>query len=208
MWKPAEFCYLLNTDPLFPLLGHLGDGDGEDTVLQGGLDVVLVDASGEVEGPLELADAAFLDPDAVGRARRLGYRIVACGRNLLVGGVFGFVLYARLLRRGFGGLVVIAIVGAGGVAPFDATIDDNGLLVAEVDIQCLFVVDTRELALENERVFSLVYVELGLEQTTGVGAAGSRDEEGVLQQAPERGAGRRVLVGVIAWEERHVVEGA
>lgn len=90
---------------------RLGNDNGEDAVLQAGLDSVLVNTTGEGEGALELADRALAGPVAVGG----------------LGGL------SRLLISGLG---VIGL-GLGVVFALSAALDHEGLGIGELDVDVL-----------------------------------------------------------------------
>jgi len=79
---------LLDVDLLVDGLRSLGDDDLEDAVLQAGLDGVLVNASGEGKGAVELADRAFADPELWSVSGLADFLFVVGGRDF-GGGLLG-----------------------------------------------------------------------------------------------------------------------
>lgn len=175
--EPLEDHHLLNGDLLGGGGGSLGNKDGQDAVLQAGLDSILVDASGEGEGALELADAALAGPVAV----------------LLLGlgsGGFGFSLFAAVLGLGFGG----------GVLALGATLHDEGLGVGELNIDVLLR-DARQLSIQVVGISALAHVEAGREGAESGRLAAGAVVVVVVEQAEQRGEVARA--GKVGAEERH-----
>lgn len=115
------------------LLGCSGSGlgyiDGQDAVLQTGLDVVLIDRSREGEDALELADGALAGPEPVSG---LGSGIL--GAFLGLGWWLGVVL------------------------AFTAALDNQSLGVGELDIDVLLI-DARQFTIEMICLFTLTDVK-------------------------------------------------
>lgn len=161
----------------------LGDGDlarlgllvlrndnAEQTVLHGGCDIVLVDASWERERARELSNTALRDPEL--RFRFLG----ASGLGLL--GNFGGSAFCTFVLDGsLVGLVTIGTLdgtsswstfdeasgrGTGLIRALGATLDGDGVVIAELDLDVLLL-DTGEFAVQLIVVLDLLDVELGVE---------------------------------------------
>ena len=155
------------------VLLSLGGDDGQDTVVEGGSDALGVDAAGEGEGPGELAEAALRYPELVlgGLGRRTGLGLLhgflssSSSRTLgllildgnlvwcdvvwfaSLGGLHGDVL-------GPGGLIA-PVFFRGGVGPLDGAAHDDGLVVAELDVDPVLL-DAGELAVQLVRRLRLL----------------------------------------------------
>lgn len=111
---------------------RLGHGHRQDTVSQARLDIVLVDAGGEVEGAVEFADGALLDPESVAVLISQATLLDLIGRRL-----------ASFGRRVFA---------------LDAALDHQRLRVGELDVDVLLV-HAGQLAVQQVGVLGLAYVE-------------------------------------------------
>ncbi|KAJ6260625.1 LOW QUALITY PROTEIN: hypothetical protein Dda_4851 [Drechslerella dactyloides] len=121
--------------------GLLGDGDAENAVFQRRLDGFMVDALREAERALELADVAFAHPVLLpGSVARLA-RLLSTGR-----------LDLPLFRSGGSGFRLRVSRLAG---PFDAALDDEGVVVDKAEVEGGLVGDAGEVAVEDESFVSL-----------------------------------------------------
>lgn len=193
----------------------LRDGDGEQAILHGSGDAVLVDTGWEGKGPTELADAALGDPE-------LGLGFLGLGR-LLVLGDLGGTLSTLILDGSLMSLVVVRTLdrtlswgtldeasrgSAGGVAALGVALDGQGMSISKLDLDILLL-DSGEFAVEFVGVFEFLDIKLGGEGLQG-GAGVTVTLAGVLievvQHTEERleGSVGRVSSKEGSWEERHL----
>jgi hypothetical protein len=155
---------VLNRDLLRGLLLGLGNGHAEDSVLEAGLDGLLVDADGEAERAVERSNRALRDPVLRLVVRLLGDSLLlGLRRDLRIGAVgFGRLLGGLVLD---GGLVrLIAFDGLGWTCAFFAhsfvlARDRQCVRIRPLDVDVLLL-DTRELAVQLIAVFVLLHIEL------------------------------------------------
>lgn len=145
---------LLDGDLLGSRNSGLGNHDRQNAVLQAGLDIVLVNATREGEGALELADGALTSPESVAGVGSLG----------LVGGL------------GDGGVILAGVlVGLGDVIlALGVTLHDQSVGVGELNVDVLLG-DTRQLTIQVVGVLALANVEARLEGAGSGLAAGTVD---------------------------------
>lgn len=213
---------------------HLGDGDlaalkflgfgdhnAEDSILHRSVDLVLVDANRETEGATELADAALRNP--VFGSRLLGSVLGGGDFSASLIFTFGgaiFVFDGRLMGLFSIGLAAFGdstcscgtfdkagVGSARGIGAFRAAADCQGLSVGELDLD-IFLLDTREFAVEFIGIFNLLDIELGVECLQGaapvvMGIAVAAVLIEVVEKAEERSEAS-VVVDEGSWEERHV----
>lgn len=210
---------LLDGDLPRLLSRSLGNGNAEDTVLQAGLDVVLVDTVREAEGTVELANGALSDPE-LGLRLVLLVSVVVLNLNLVV-----LALVVLSGRRGGlgriifdGGLVAIVVVvldggdaagggtldgggrGARGVGALNTTLDDEGVGISELNVHILLI-DAGKLAVELVGVLDFADIELGLEGLDGgMTTAAGTVRVVIVEQAEERG---EVTASELSRKERH-----
>ena len=203
---------LLNADLLHDRGCSLRHDNRQDAVLQTGADGILVDALGEVERAVELADRALGDPVLVGWRSGLG--------DLLGGGLGGlgdggcrlltldFVFDGSLVRGGAGAAGSFLFSGFGFfsvgsvVLALDLALDDQGLRVGELDLDVLLV-DAREFTVKVVRVLDFSHVEARRKSADGSGRwAGLRGAvDIVVVKKTEEGG--EVGSEVETWEESH-----
>lgn len=97
------------------MLPSLGDDNAQDTILEAGRDVLVLDAGGEVEGAGELADAALGEP-VLGVVDRLLLLLLLLLGNFVVGLVVAVALGALVgdvLPAGLAGLGLLLILDGG-----------------------------------------------------------------------------------------------
>lgn len=183
------------------LLLDLGHADAQNTIVETGLDLLLVDRGGEVEGPLEMTKRALRDPESLGRLLLLllllvlvvldhfGFAaILLVGRIVLIldRGLVGTLVVLLLLlltTLGDGGfLVALDVAGRGstrGVGALGVAADHQGLRVGELDVDVV-TIEAGELAVELVAVLGLVQVELGAHNAGVAATVGARSIVGTL----------------------------
>lgn len=190
---------------MVPVVDHLLDGnllgasvddllrhnDGQNAVLETGLDVVVVDGSRELEGAVELADRAFAHPVAV--------LLVVVLADLLVTGLdhFGTLLLLLLVVRGLLG----GLLGSSGVVfALAAALDHESLVVGELNVNVLLG-NAGKLAVQKVGIVGFANIKAGRKGAhRGSLASGRPVDIVVVQEAEERGEVARSVEGV---EERH-----
>jgi len=145
----------------------LGDDNGEQTVLHGCRDGVLVDARRESEGPAEFSNAALRDPE-------LGFRLLGLSRLLLLGDSGGTLSSTLILNCSLVSLVTVCILdgtmsrstldkaswwSTRGVTALGAALDGQGVGVGEFDLDILLL-DSGKFAVEFVRILEFLDVEL------------------------------------------------
>jgi len=187
------------------MLPSLGNSDTQDTVLQAGLNTILVDAAGEAESAGELANGTFRDPILLLRLLLLLLLLLllssVLGNSASFLGLLGFLILDRDLVRLAAFLLLLAAFGdgtarlgpilneAGGrsarlVGALDLAMDHDGLWLGELNVDIL-ALDARELAVQLVGVLRLADVELGVEMPrceAALAVGGSR--VGVAALAP------------------------
>lgn len=218
-------CWRLRGDGDLARLGLLllGNDNGEQAVLHGSGDMVLVDTSWECEASAEMTDAAFRDPE-------LGFRLLVVLVLLWLGGLvsLGDLSGSTLSTLIFDGSLVCLVVAvatfdgtlrgtafdeaswwsAGRVVALGAALDGQGMGVRELDLNVLLL-DSREFAVEFVGILEFLHVELGSEGLHGgVNRAGIVTLAAVLVEVVEHTEEwlegiRRVGGEEGSWEERH-----
>jgi len=219
-------CWRLRGDGDLARLGLLllGNDNGEQAVLHGSGDMVLVDTSWECEASAEMTDAAFRDPE-------LGFRLLVVLVLLWLGGLvsLGDLSGSTLSTLIFDGSLVCLVVAvatfdgtlrgtafdeaswwsAGRVVALGAALDGQGMGVRELDLNVLLL-DSREFAVEFVGILEFLHVELGSEGlhgvVNGVGVVVTLAAVlvEVVEHTEERLKGvRRVGGEEGSWEERH-----
>ena len=153
----------------------------QDPILQTGPDAILVDLAREAEAALKVPDGAFTDPVFIlGGIFAAGFDFRAARLRLLLrldlfvsasgglGGRFvfggGFVVAAAgATGVGLDGFFV-ALVGIAGVDEFmlGMAFDDERVFLDELNVN-VFLLDSREFAVELKGCIVFAYVELGRE---------------------------------------------
>ena len=186
---------LLDVDAARLGRSSLGNADGEDAILETGLDAVLVDTGGEREGTGETAADALGDPVGVVWILLLGGLLddlggFGLGTLLLDGGLVRGVLDGGLL----GGAVELLGAGAFLVVDLGAAGHDQGVLVGEFDRDVLLL-DARQLTLEHVGVFDLFEVEArGEEAFLALLRVGLAPRHLAVGQVVDQGEERREVV--------------
>jgi hypothetical protein len=198
----------------------LGNDNGEQAVLHGSSDMVLVDTRWECEASAEVADAAFRDPEL-----GFGLLVVLLGLGGLVLGDLGGSTLSTLIFDGSLVCLVVAVAtfdgtlrgtafdeaswwSAGRVVALGAALDGQGMGVRELDLNVLLL-DSREFAVEFVGILEFLHVELGSEGLHGgVNRAGIVTLAAVLVEVVEHTEEwlegiRRVGGEEGSWEERH-----
>lgn len=176
---------LLNSDLLATGGSRLGDDNGENAILQASFDSILVDARGEAESALELADRTLVSPVAVVRLSSLLLL------NLLRIG--GLVFNGGLVVRGSLSLRLVVVF------TLDAALHDQGLVVGEFNVDVLLG-NTRELAIEVVSFIGLADIEAGVERGSSARAAGA---VGVIVVKKTEEGREVTLTREASTEERH-----
>lgn len=207
------------------LLG-LGNNNAQDTILELGRDVVLVDTSGEVETARELAEGALGEP-VLGLITRLLLDLL----GLLVVGNFGALVSLGLgliLNLGVVRVLVLVVTlalansalglgaldeasgrSAGSVCALSLAADGHGLRLSEFNVD-VFLGHARELSMKLVGLASLANIELGLP----VGEAASTGTTVLLSltrvaievvEETEEGSKGSIGVVEVAGEESHCV---
>jgi hypothetical protein len=182
--------HLLNGNLLASLLLGFGNQDGQDAVLHGSLNTVLIDTNGKAEGAGELANAALGDPIfllvlllVVGNGRGLGILLGDFG-----GGRFGtFVLDRSLVSFLCDGTFGLETSGtrAGFVLALNTTLNCESIGIGEFDFDVLLV-DAWKLAVEFISILDLFDIKLWRE-CPQLGAGGRAvDIAGVLVEVIEQ----------------------
>jgi len=213
---------LVDGDLAARLLLGLGDDNREDTILHGSMNSILVDTNREGERSRELANATLRNPElGLGLLWLLGFLLGDFGRGLLGGGgllVFdvGLVVLVVSVLAGFGDgarrggtFDKASGRGAGLVRAFGATLDGDGVIVAELDLDILLL-DTGKFAVQLIVFLDLLDIELGVEglhlaavttTTTSVALRVLIEVLEELEEWVERGVGSGETGKVV---ERHV----
>ncbi len=138
--------------------------DAQDTLLQTGLDSILIDTAGESKAAVELADRALADPE-------LGVVLAGFDDILLVGVCCGngrsFVVWLLILDSGFVGrgirdsaaVAVLLVIWSTFVVMFRATFDNQSVWVGELDGD-VFLVKARKFSVEVVSSFDFDDIEL------------------------------------------------
>lgn len=212
----AAECLGLDVDVDLPRLRRLGlrNNNGQDTVLEVGLDILLVDSRREAEGAVEFADGAFSDPvpGGIGLPGDVG-SLVGLGDGSLVllalSALILLVLGAFVLNRRLLVLVLALALFALNETPWwlaglgtvlDAAADCEGVAVGPFDVDILLV-DARQLAVELVGFLRLADIELWLECadcSLDLWDYSASNPVIVVEQTEER---RELLEA--AWEQRH-----
>jgi len=206
--------HLLNGDLLASLLLGLGDQDGQDAVLHGSMNSVLVNTDGEAEGTGELANAALRDPVFLLRLLMGGGRLGVLLGNL-GGGGFGILVLdgslMSLLRDSTfssGCLDETSGASAGFVFALSTTLDCESIGVGEFDLNVLLV-DAGKLAMEFITILDLSEIKLWGEGLQMSASGGAVNIAGVLVELIEHTEERVERGGWVvgdegSWEKRHL----
>lgn len=185
---------------------QLGNDDAENTVLQAGTHVLLVNTVGEGEAACELANAAFGHPIGVFGlvlADFLAARGGDLSRRLAVLWLWLLLALAALLLLAFSRLRWSLTFFSDMLG---ATLDGQGLLVGKFDAHVLLL-DARQFAFKDVAVLLLLDIELGVEALLSIVGDLLEFGEGVVEEL-EEGSELVSVVGDVgrseAWEERHV----
>ncbi|KAI6770593.1 hypothetical protein HG530_005222 [Fusarium avenaceum] len=218
----------LNSDASRLVLLGFGDNNAQNAVLESSRDVVLVDASGEVEAARELAEGTLGEP-VLGLVSGLlltllgvfvlGDLIAAFVRGgfllILNGSVVGVLVFLMFLTTLSDSALVFSTLdkgsrwGAGSVGALSLAADEHCLRLGELDVNILLA-HAGELAMELVGISSLADIELWL-PLAEAGASGTvlslalaRVAIEVVKETEERGKGSIGVVKV-AREESHCV---
>jgi hypothetical protein len=159
---------LLDVDLARLRSGSLGNEDAQDSVLQAGLDSILVDACRECKAAMELSDRAFRDP-VLGLGglvllgnlllvRLLGDLGVSLREVFLDGGLVTKLLLLRsfaALNEALWALALLADI-------LVTTGDGESVVIGPLDVDVLLL-NTGKLSMEFIALLSLLNVELGCE---------------------------------------------
>jgi len=218
-------CWRLRGDGDLARLGLLllGNDNGEQAVLHGSGDMVLVDTSWECEASAEMADAAFRDPE-LGFGLLVVLVLVWLGGLVSLGDFSGSTLSTLIFNGSLVCLVVtVAILdgtlrgtafdeaswwSTGRVVALGAALDGQGMGIRELDLNVLLL-DSGEFAVEFVGILEFLHVELGSEGLHGgVNRVGIVTLAAVLVKVVEHT--EEWLEGVRwvgseegSWEERH-----
>jgi len=162
---------LFNHNSLGLVRNRLGDHDTQDSILEVGLDSILVHAGGEAKSTMEFPHRALGDPvfssvllnfaafrnfaDLSSLPRSTGSLFIF-NASFMAGMVRHFARDATTRRLGV----------VGGIFSFDATLDDESVGIGELDVDVLLF-EAGELALEFVGVLVLADVEFGMEGADG-----------------------------------------
>jgi len=153
---------------------RLGNHDTQNPILEVGLDSILVHAGGEAESTMELPHRAFGDP-ILGPILLLTFAVVRSLAGLSSfprsTGTFGPFIFnasfvASMIRHFARDATACRLGVVGGIFTFDATLDDEGVRVGELDVDVLLF-EAGELALEFVGVLMLADIEFGMEGADG-----------------------------------------
>jgi hypothetical protein len=205
-YPPSSSTRLLDVDLAGPRGGSLGNEDTQDTVLEAGLDSILINPSWEGKAAVKLSDRTLRNP-----VLRLG-GFVLLGDLLLVGllgnfvvGLGGIVLDGGLvtellLLRSFCALDEALWTLAFLADMLMATGDGQGVVIGPLDVD-VFLVDAGKLAMQFVAFIRLLDVELGSEGADVVEFAVNVAESCLVEFIEESEHGRHLLSET--WEERH-----
>jgi hypothetical protein len=185
---------------------RFGNHDAQDTILEAGLDCILVDTGREGEAAVKRSNRAFADPVLVlGLLPLCDIMLVGLLHNLsaLVRGLSRLVLDTRLVR--FDLLLLLTTLNSSGALTFLADVlvlprDCQGVVVRPFDVDVLLL-NTRELTVKLVGIFGLFDVELWCERADALELTVDVPESLAVVLVEETEDGCELLRE--AWEERH-----
>lgn len=217
---------LLNVDASRLVLLGLGNNDAQDTIVELGRNVVLINSSGEVEASRELAEAALGEP-VLGLISRLLLNLIVL---LLVGDLSASLVGLGLLLTLDGSVVVVLVLlttldsalgfvaldeasgrSASSVGALSLAADEHGLRLGELDVN-IRLLHSGEFTVEFVGLSGLADIELGLPVAKAAAASAisvlsslARVAVEVIKETEERGEGSVGGVVEVAGEESHCV---
>jgi len=218
---------LLNVDASRLVLLGLGNNNAQDTIVELGRNVVLINSSGEVEASRELAEAALCEP-VLGLISRLLLNVIVL---LLVGDLSAGLVGLGLLLILDGSVVVVLVLlaalgdsalgfvaldeasgrSASSVGALSLAADEHGLRLGELDVN-IRLLHAGEFTVEFVGLSGLADIELGLPVAEAAAASAisvlsalARVAVEVVKKTEERGEGSVGGVVEVAGEESHCV---